>query len=85
MVERHRADYYTSSTRDSKFVIAERQLTARSVMASTLLGTEPPVLSARVLVRAAAMFGITEGAAPGSRCRAWSQRASLRRATGRTG
>jgi phenylacetic acid degradation operon negative regulatory protein len=42
---------------------SQRQLTARSVIASTLLGTEPPVLSARVLVRAAAMFGITEGAA----------------------
>jgi phenylacetic acid degradation operon negative regulatory protein len=42
---------------------SQRQLTARSVLASTLLGTEPPVLLARILVRAAAMFGITEGAA----------------------
>jgi phenylacetic acid degradation operon negative regulatory protein len=40
----------------------DRQLTARSVIASTLLGTEPPVLSVRSLVRAAALFGITEGA-----------------------
>jgi phenylacetic acid degradation operon negative regulatory protein len=39
-----------------------RQLTARSVIASTLLGTDPPVLSVRTLVRAAALFGITEGA-----------------------
>lgn len=37
-------------------------LTARSVVASTLLGTEPPVLPGRVLVRAAALFGISEGA-----------------------
>jgi phenylacetic acid degradation operon negative regulatory protein len=42
---------------------AARQLTARSVIASTLLGTDPPVLSGRILVRAAALFGITEGAA----------------------
>ena len=40
-----------------------QQLTARSVIASTLLGTDPPVLSGRILVRAAALFGITEGAA----------------------
>jgi len=39
-----------------------RQLTARSVVASTLLGTQPPVLPGRVLVRAAALFGISEGA-----------------------
>jgi phenylacetic acid degradation operon negative regulatory protein len=38
------------------------RLTARSVVASTLLGTDPPVLSARVLVAAAALFGISEGA-----------------------
>jgi phenylacetic acid degradation operon negative regulatory protein len=38
-----------------------RSLTARSVIASTLLGTHPPVLSARVLVRSGAMFGISEG------------------------
>jgi phenylacetic acid degradation operon negative regulatory protein len=39
----------------------DRKLRARSVIASTLLGTEPPVLSGRVLVRAAALFGISEG------------------------
>jgi phenylacetic acid degradation operon negative regulatory protein len=33
------------------------------VIASTLLGTEPPVLPGRVLVRAAALFGISEGTA----------------------
>jgi len=41
----------------------ERPLTARSVLLSTLLGTDPPWLPTRRLVRAAALFGITEGAA----------------------
>jgi phenylacetic acid degradation operon negative regulatory protein len=36
-------------------------LTARSVLLSTLLGTTPPVLPARVLVRAGELFGISEG------------------------
>lgn len=36
-------------------------LTARSVLLSTLLGTRPPVLPARVLVRAGELFGIAEG------------------------
>jgi phenylacetic acid degradation operon negative regulatory protein len=40
---------------------ADRRLTARSVVASTLLGTNPPRLPAGVLVRAAELFGITEG------------------------
>ncbi|MGI8663836.1 MAG: PaaX family transcriptional regulator C-terminal domain-containing protein [Acidimicrobiales bacterium] len=39
------------------------RLTARSVLASTLLGTTPPRLPALVLVRAAELFGITEGTA----------------------
>src|SRR3954452_21626707 len=38
-----------------------RSLTARSVVASTLLGTEPPRLPGRALVRVAELFGITEG------------------------
>jgi phenylacetic acid degradation operon negative regulatory protein len=38
-------------------------LTARSVVASTLLGTEPPRLPGRSLVRVAELFGITEGTA----------------------
>ncbi|MGI9577005.1 MAG: PaaX family transcriptional regulator C-terminal domain-containing protein [Microthrixaceae bacterium] len=37
-------------------------LTARSVVASVLLGTEPPVMSARALVRSATLFGLAEGA-----------------------
>lgn len=36
-------------------------LTARSVIASTLLGTEPPRLPSRVLVRVGELFGISEG------------------------
>jgi phenylacetic acid degradation operon negative regulatory protein len=36
-------------------------LTARSVIASTLLGTEPPRLPGRVLVRVGELFGISEG------------------------
>jgi phenylacetic acid degradation operon negative regulatory protein len=40
---------------------AERPLTARSLVASTLLGTHPPVLPGRVLVRLGELFGIAEG------------------------
>jgi phenylacetic acid degradation operon negative regulatory protein len=36
-------------------------LTARSVVASTLLGARPPVLPVSVLVRSGALFGIPEG------------------------
>lgn len=38
-----------------------RALTARSVVASVLLGTDPPQLPAGTLVRTAELFGITEG------------------------
>jgi phenylacetic acid degradation operon negative regulatory protein len=38
-----------------------RPLSARSVIASTLLGMHPPVLPARVLVRSGELFGIAEG------------------------
>lgn len=40
-----------------------RSLTARSVIASTLLGTDPPRLPARSLVQVAELFGISEGTA----------------------
>ena len=40
-----------------------RTLTARSVIASTLLGTEPPRLPGRSLVQVAELFGISEGTA----------------------
>ncbi|WP_208028688.1 PaaX family transcriptional regulator C-terminal domain-containing protein [Rhabdothermincola sediminis] len=40
---------------------ANRPLTARSVIASTLLGTHPPQLPSRLLVRSGELFGITEG------------------------
>ncbi len=42
-------------------VADERPLSARSVIASTLLGTRPPRLSPSRLVRAGAVFGIAEG------------------------
>lgn len=45
----------------SDATVGERPLTARSVIASTLLGTSPPTLPGRLLVRAGALFGITEG------------------------
>jgi phenylacetic acid degradation operon negative regulatory protein len=38
-------------------------LTARSVLASVLLGTDPPWLPTALLVRTAELFGITEGTA----------------------
>lgn len=37
------------------------RLTARSVIASTLLGMQPPRLSTRMLVRSGELFGIAEG------------------------
>ena len=40
-----------------------RSLTARSVIASTLLGTEPPRMPGRALVQVAELFGISEGTA----------------------
>lgn len=41
----------------------EPALTARSVVASTLLGVRPPRLSTRVLVGACGLFGISDGTA----------------------
>lgn len=41
----------------------ERRLTARSVLASVLLGTDPPRLPTPLLLRTAALFGISEGSA----------------------
>lgn len=40
-----------------------RPFTARSVILSVLLGTHPPLLPVRSLVRTAELFGITEGSA----------------------
>src|SRR5579862_9666620 len=39
----------------------DRPLTARSVVASTLLGVEPPRLPTRLLVRSGELFGISQG------------------------
>jgi phenylacetic acid degradation operon negative regulatory protein len=48
-------------TQDRNAASAARPFTARSVVLSTLLGTHPPVLPVRVLVRAGELFGIPEG------------------------
>ena len=48
-------DATTTVLRDAK------PLTARSVVASTLLGVEPPQLPASLLVRSGELFGIAEG------------------------
>lgn len=42
-------------------VAGARALTARSVVASTLLGMSPPKLSSQLLVRSGELFGIAEG------------------------
>lgn len=47
-----------SSIRDT----SRRPLTARSVIASTLLGVDPPRLPALALVRSGELFGLSEGA-----------------------
>lgn len=41
---------------------SDRPLTARSVIASTLLGVDPPRLPTLALVRSGELFGLTEGA-----------------------
>ncbi len=41
--------------------LGERPLTARSVLASTLLGSDPPRLPVSFLVRTCALFGLAEG------------------------
>lgn len=47
----------------AQVLAGERPYTARSVLASTLLGVEPPELPARLLVRVGELFTISEGAA----------------------
>ena len=42
-------------------VIERKPMTARSVVASTLLGVDPPRLPGRILVRSGELFGIAEG------------------------
>ena len=50
----------TQGPRDPELI---RPLTARSVVASTLLGTDPPRLPVAFLVRTGALFGLAEGSA----------------------
>jgi phenylacetic acid degradation operon negative regulatory protein len=47
--------------RDNDDGLGLRPLTARSIVASTLLGMRPPELSAQLLVRSGELFGIAEG------------------------
>ena len=46
---------------DERDDLGVRPLTARSVVASTLLGMRPPELTAQLLVRSGELFGIAEG------------------------
>ena len=62
---------YTPTTHVATHV-SPRPLTARSVLASVLLGTDPPWLPTPLLVRTAALFGITRGQPPAPRSPAWS-------------
>ena len=50
-----------SETRNTTPRLSDPPLTARSVVASTLLGMRPPRLPARILVRSGELFGIAEG------------------------
>ena len=50
-------------TEDGNAQLGLRPLTARSVLLSTLLGLDPPVLPAARLVATAGLFGIAEGTA----------------------
>ncbi|HUH69825.1 MAG TPA: transcriptional regulator [Mycobacterium sp.] len=53
----------TSSRASVSDLIGDRPLTARSVLASALLGADQPRLPVAVLVAAASLFGISAGAA----------------------
>ena len=50
-----------TQSRNAPQVGAERPLTARSIIASALLGTHPPVLRGQLLVRLVELFGVPEG------------------------
>lgn len=58
-------------------------LTARSVVASVLLGTEPPIMSARALVQSATLFGLAEGAVRTAMSRMVTKGELSRRSDGR--
>lgn len=50
-----------AQSRNSSGVGPERPLTARNVIASTLLGMRPPELAGQLLVRSGELFGIADG------------------------
>lgn len=53
----------SEGTATGEVLADERPYTARSVLASTLLGVDPPELPGRLLVRVGELFGISEGTA----------------------
>lgn len=63
MATRNTANRNSTKRALTEAVAGERSLTARSVLASTLLGTDPPVLPTRRLVRVAELFGVSDNAA----------------------
>jgi phenylacetic acid degradation operon negative regulatory protein len=56
-----RATANTAAASDVEDLAARRPFTARSVVASTLLGVDPPRLPTRMLVRSGELFGISPG------------------------
>ena len=73
-----------TQSRNTDAAGAERPLTARSIIASTLLGTHPPVLRGQLMVRLVELFGVPEGTtrvalvADGRRRRAHGRRGPVR-------
>lgn len=59
----HRADRADRAERADRGERADRPLTARGVLASALLGTDPPELPIARLVALASLFGISDNAA----------------------
>jgi phenylacetic acid degradation operon negative regulatory protein len=53
----------TAGLRSAPDALDLRPLTARSVILSVLLGSHPPALPVRMLLRTVALFGVTEGTA----------------------
>lgn len=60
-VSNTRQAHHTLDPSDVGALFAARPLTARSVLLSVLLGTEPPRLPVSLLVSTTALFGIAEG------------------------
>jgi phenylacetic acid degradation operon negative regulatory protein len=61
MTEKRKRKRLNGSPNGSPDSGSSRPLTARSVVASTLLGIDPPRLSAQLLARSGELFGISDG------------------------